>query len=367
MRIAEIVNSLEIGGAERMVVDLALSLKAWGHTLHVVCLRGSGPLAGPLEEAGITVRALEKSDGVSVGALTKLARYLRAEAIDIVHTHNPLVHHYGVAAGRLAGVPVVVNTLHGLSNLNGAGKSSRIFKAVCPFTDCVVSVCETAQSYFAQKTGIPRSKLAVIYNGIPLEKFLTTPGHLRRDGFVFGAVGRLVPVKDHRSLLKAFDIVRRRHPECRLEVVGDGPLRSELEELANTLGIAGAVRFHGSSLDVASFLRRIDTFVMSSVSEGMPLTMLEAMVSGLPIVSTAVGGVPELIDATSCGWLCPPGDPEVLAESMEAAIRSDRLAEMGKRGQSYVVQRYSLATMAREYEGLFERFLSGSRKSRTVR
>jgi glycosyltransferase involved in cell wall biosynthesis len=358
MRIAEVVNSLEIGGAERMVVDLARCLQAWGHSLHVICLRGSGKLAEPLMEAGIYALALEKGDGFSVTTLARLTSYIRKEGIDVVHTHNPLVHHYGAAGGRLAGAPVVVNTLHGMSNINGADRASRIFKAASGITDCIVSVCQTAHTFFEERTGIPRSKLEVIYNGIPLEKFLPSHCDKPREGFVFGAVGRLVPVKDHHSLLKAFQLVKHRRPDCRLEILGDGPLRRELEELARSLGVADAVQFHGSHLDVSSFLHRVDTFVLSSVSEGLPLTMLEAMAAGLPVVATSVGGVPELIGATGCGWLCPPGHPEALAESMITAAQSSQRNEMGREGQSFVIQRYSLDKMAREYEKLFERLLS---------
>jgi glycosyltransferase involved in cell wall biosynthesis len=352
MRIAQLLNSLDIGGAERMVVDLARSLQQRGHSLQIVCLRNSGELSRPLAEAGIEVVALNKNDGFSPSALLRLAQLLKQTRTDVVHTHNPLVHHYGAVAGRMAGVPVIVNTLHGISNFNGSSRTSSIYKLVSPLTDAVVSVCQTAHEFFERRTGIPARKLAIIYNGIPVERFLTAEPRRRREEFVFGTVGRLVPVKDQATLLRAFQKIH--HHGCSLDILGDGPLQADLRRLASDLGIADSVRFCGSSLDTPSFMKRIDTFVLSSVSEGLPLTILEALASGLPVVATSVGGIPEIINAAECGWLCPPSQPDMLSQSLLAALQSNDRTEMGLRGQSYVTETYSLTTMAREYECLFE-------------
>jgi glycosyltransferase involved in cell wall biosynthesis len=361
MRIAEIVDSLEIGGAERMVVDLSCCLKERGHSLHVICLRDSGPLARILAEAGIEVLALKKPDGFSVARLVRLRRYLQNAGIDIVHTHNPLVHHYGALAGRLAGVPVVVSTLHGLSNLNGVDRTSRIYKSITRLTDRIVAVCQIGQECF-ERAGLPPHKLRVIYNGIPLERFVALQPEPDRQPIVFGAVGRLVAIKNHASLLKAFRLAHERYPPCRLEILGDGPLRHDLEKLACELGLGSSVRFRGFSLEVAPFFESLNTFVISSLSEGLPLTVLEAMASGLPVIGTAVGGIPELVNAAGCGWLCPPDRPDLLADSMMAAIQSKQRSGLGMRARSYVVERYSLRNMTCEYEHLFERLLGHERR-----
>jgi glycosyltransferase involved in cell wall biosynthesis len=355
MRIAELVNTLEIGGAERVVVDLTLGMHERGHDVSVICLRETGPLSAPLE-AGVEVRAFHKADGFSFGTVRRLAKYLRDKRIDVVHTHNPLVHHYGVLAGRLAGASVILNTVHGIMNLNNGGLTRRVFELTCWQTDRVVAVCKTARDYFQQNTMIPERKLTVIYNGIPMDNFLAISPRRGGPEFVFGAVGRMVPVKDHGMLLRALALVRGLGFRCRLEILGDGPLRPELEQLARDLDLAENVRFHGFRSDVWNFLAGVDAFVLCSLSEGLPLTVLEAMAAGLPVIATSVGGVPELIEDAQCGWLCPPSQTNRLSDMMVAAIQSAELGEMGKRAREKA-KAYSVVRMVDEYESLFRSLL----------
>jgi glycosyltransferase involved in cell wall biosynthesis len=173
-------------------------------------------------------------------------------------------------------------------------------------------------------------------------------------------VGRLAEVKDHRSLQLAFAEVTRRRGDCRLEILGDGPLRKELEQLTAKLGISERVRFLGAGLDVGGFLSRIDAFVLSSLSEELPMTVLEAMASSLPVISTAVGAVPELVGESGCGWLSPPGRPDELASAMLNAASAPALRQYGARARSYVEREYSTRVMASGYEELFKRVLHPS-------
>jgi len=207
----------------------------------------------------------------------------------------------------------------------------------------------------------------VVHNGIDAQALLSIQPR-RKDGqFVFGTMSRLVPVKDHHSLLKAFAAVRSRHSHCRLDILGSGELEGDLKTFAGQLGISNAVSFLGWSSDVAAFLARLDTFVLSSLSEGLPLTILEAMAAGLPVVATAVGGVPEIIRTADCGWLCPPGEPSLLADRMTSALEADDAAILGQRGRSAVRSQYSLETMTDHYQELFDRLLSGPhRKISTI-
>ena len=361
MRIAELVNNLEIGGAERMVSDLALGLQSRGHVMNVICLRGAGPLAGVLGESGIEVRALEKGGGFSVKAARMLAAHLRLSRTEVVHTHNPLVHHYGVLAARLAGVPVVVNTFHGPGNLTGLGRTQMIFDAGCLWSDRVVPCCGAVGDHLRRVTLVARRKLTVIPNGVPLERFRAIRPRAADGDFVIGSVGRLVPVKDHASLLEAFAMVAREEPRVRLEILGDGPLRSGLEQTARALGIGGKVVFHGSSLDVPGFLSRLDTFVLCSLSEGLPLTLVEAMAAGLPVVGTEVGAIPELVRAAKCGWLCSPGDPGQLAAALLQSLCCKARVEWGLRGKEYAMEHHSVESMTGAYERLFQRLLEARR------
>jgi glycosyltransferase involved in cell wall biosynthesis len=174
-------------------------------------------------------------------------------------------------------------------------------------------------------------------------------------------VGRLAPVKDHQTLLRAFALLSGRYPNARLEILGDGPLRASLASVANELGIANRVRLQPPTLDVAAFLARLHTFVICSLNEGLPLTLIEGMAAGLPVVATSVGGMPELVRGAGCGWLAPPANPVELASRMEAAINSTSRTELGMRGRRYALEFHSLAAMADAYERLFEGLLGGKR------
>lgn len=201
----------------------------------------------------------------------------------------------------------------------------------------------------------------VVDNGIDLSQLLGLPRHLPDKTVTFGSIGRFDPVKDHKNLLKAFAILRKRHPHVQLRLLGDGELRDDLEELARTLSIADDVHFEGFSLDTARFLSSIDVYVISSRSEGLPLVLLEAMGAALPVVATAVGEVPRILGNARCGWLCPPSSPDELAESMEKALLATDLVTIGARGRKVAEKYYSAQRMARDYESLYGTLLNRRR------
>jgi glycosyltransferase involved in cell wall biosynthesis len=366
MRIVELVNNLEIGGTERHVVDLATSLQARGHEVSVICLRRGGPLQSILQQAGIKLVMLDKPENLNPGALVRLTAYLRRQRIEVIHTHNPLVHHYGAVAGRMAGVPVIVNTIHGPANLSRKTRFKELlFGAACRLSDRVIAVCPSAYRNFMEMPTIPKSRLMTINNGIALGQFEKVQRRPDDGCFVFGIVGRLAEVKDHRTLLDAFSRVARACANCRLEILGDGPLRSDLEQQAQSLGLSDKVIFHGYGSDIPAFMRRIDASVLCSLSEGLPLSVLEAMASGVPVVGTDVGETRNLIEGADCGWICHPADPASLAEAMSHALNAgtDERHEMGARARRFVIKHYSLSRMTDEYEQLFLQLLDSRKRS----
>ncbi len=369
MRIVQLVNTLDVGGAEHLVVNLAHALQDRGHTVSVVCLRKAGALVTSLVESGMEVLPLDKPEGPDLQSLGRLALYLRRVRAQVIHSHNPLVHHYAVAAARLAGVPVVVNTIHGIANVSEhAGAKELLYSLACRFSSAIVAVCPMAFETFSKNRIFPRSRLLTINNGIPVKSFAEVPEIRSSSDTVFGIVGRLVPVKDHRTLLAAFAKLLARAPTCRLEILGDGPLRGALEAQAQALDIDSRVAFHGFRTNVAQFLAGIDVSVLSSVSEALPLGLLESMAAGRPVVSTAVGGVPDLVNTAQCGWLVPPAQPELLADALFAAHSTTSVARarMGANARRFALENHSLDRMADQYAGLFHRHLQESVSAREV-
>jgi glycosyltransferase involved in cell wall biosynthesis len=368
MRIVQFVNNLDMGGLERLVLDLAHCQLADGHEPAIYCLTHPGRLAAEAEATGVKIRFFEKPAGPHFSTVLKIARQLRIDRPDVLHLHNHLVHHYGVAAGLLAGVPVFVSTRHRSeqkleSSPNGSSistaptdrRSDLIFRATLPFVGAVVLISESTRRFFIQYCGVPASKARVILNGAHLERFLEAPAHPGEaaPGIRFGIAARMVPAKDHYTLLRAFAAVVQEIPLAELAIAGDGELRQELEAFTKKLDLTGCVTFVGALPDTPMFLSGLDIFVLSSLSEGLPIALLEAMAAGLPIVATRAGGVDEVAIEGQNAFLAEPGDAEGLAQAMIKMARRPDLAEMGAAGREMVKTRFRIDQSWSEYHKLF--------------
>ncbi len=291
---------------------------------------------------------------------------MRAYRPHIVHSRN-----WGaieaVPAARLARVPVVIHSEHGyeLEMIDGLSRRQQIFRRLAyAMADAVFTVSQDLRDYHARQAGIPASRIRVIYNGVDTGKFAPRREMrlqarnqlgLPEGSFVVGAVGRLVPIKDHTTLLKAVEVLAHRGIEVRVLLVGAGPELGRLERyVANSAVLAQRVLFCGSSDSVADLLNAMDVFVLSSVSEGMSNTLLEAMASGLPAVATRAGGNPELIEEGCSGWLFRPGDDADLAGRLEQlASHAELRQELGRRARKRAMEHFSIERMIQEYQNLY--------------
>ena len=360
MNIVQVVRSLELGGLERVALDLAIAQKGAGHRVTIYSVYKHEPaLLDEAERAGLRVVQFNKQTGFSSRTLWSMARQLRRDQVSILHTHNELVHTYGVIAGRLAGVPCIVNTIHGTK----AGKDSRLdrnYRALLPWTDAVVTVSDETAAQFAAERIRYRDRFHVIRNGIPVNRYAA---HSAQPGSQwprvrFGTVGRLADVKDQATLIRAFRILHQSNTHAELHILGDGPLRTNLELLSKQLELDCSITFHGASSNVAEFLSGLDVFVLSSISEGLPIAVLEAMSAGLPIVSTRVGGTSEVATEGTVAAYCVPGNPEALAQAMKSVLEPHRMRAMGKAGQTIALRSFTIQGMSESYEALYRALLS---------
>jgi glycosyltransferase involved in cell wall biosynthesis len=343
---------------ERLAVDLARQQKAEGHEAAIYCTSHAGEFAPEAEAAGVSVRSFGKAMGFSVRLVSDLASKLRVDRPDVLHAHNALVLHYGIAAARLARVPVVVNTRHG-GNMNWDPHCEWIWRHCVRWTDAVVFISEGVQKYYVARDRLSGRNTSVIYNGINVEKFSAHPAHpaTRLPRFRAGSVGRLVPAKDHVTLIRSFALVTAVMPEAELHILGDGPCRAAILQTAESLGIANRVFLHGASYDVAGFLSTLDLFVLSSIDEGLPISLMEAMAAGLPVVSTRLPGLTELAPESVVAGYCTPGRPESLAEQiLRAAARRD-LPALGEAARRWA-QKFGIRETWRQYQALFEATLA---------
>lgn len=368
MRIVQLVNNLDMGGLERLAVDLAYCQLAEGHQPIIYCLTHPGRIADEATGRGVIVRAFQKPAGPHFSTVRQMAKQLKYDKPDVLHTHNHLVHHYGVLAARMAAVPVIVNTRHRAEfvlattpegwkvTTESRGKTADlVYRATLPWTGCVVMISEATRQFFIRYRRIPEAKTAVILNGAHLERFLDVtalPGSAS-PRIRFGIAARLVGEKDHFTLLRAFAQVVEAIPQAELQIAGDGFLRERLIRMTNELNLANHVTFLGPIPHAAEFLGQLDIFVLSSLNEGLPLTILEAMAAGLPIVSTRAGGVAEAVREGENAYLADPGDAAGLAQAMIKMARAPQLAQMGSLGRQIVRSRFRIETTWNEYYNLF--------------
>jgi glycosyltransferase involved in cell wall biosynthesis len=354
LRVAHLAGGLEMGGLERLLVELARHSPRAEVCLHFFSLSTTGVLGGEIAACGWPVTPLKKNRGLWPSLIPRLASLFRRGRFDLIHTHDPRSLIYGGPAARLARVPGLVHTWHG-RNLQAAPRELYLVRWLSRLTQRLVAVSHEAANYLRQQ-GIVPDRLCVVVNGIALERF-PYRGPCQDGPLV--TVARLSPEKDLDTLLKALALLRPDYPALHLDIAGDGPCREHLQRLAAALGLANAVRFHGLVRDVASFLARGRLFVLPSLTEGMSLTLLEAMATGLPVVATSVGGNPEVVLDGQTGLLVPARQPEALAQALRRLLREpERLLQLGAAGRRHVEQCFDVRQTAAAYARLYREVLA---------
>jgi sugar transferase (PEP-CTERM/EpsH1 system associated) len=349
LRAVHVSFSLNVGGMEKLLTEFARHLDREAFDQHFVSLERGGQVADELESAGQKVSSLDKRPGLRPATLVRLAKLLRRLQPDIVHTHNTAAFFYAVPAARLARVPAVVHTRHGQRNL-ATKRQNRAFRFLSRFVDCMVCVSEDGRR-LSIKEGIDPRKTRTIWNGIDLARFSYSGPTPNGPAII---VARLVPEKDVETLVRATAIVAQERPDFRLNIVGDGACKPSLEELAAQLGLSDCIRFLGEMHSIAELLARASVFILPSLTEGISLTLLEAMATGVPVVATNVGGNPEVVVDGETGLLVQPGSPALLANAMARVLSEPELArQMGVAGRRRVEEHFDVCRMLREYEALY--------------
>lgn len=351
LRVCHLSMTLNTGGLERLLVEFARFHDATRYDLSFLALGELGGPACDLQAAGYEVTNIDLPRRGKAGALRELRRYFTSRKVDILHTHNTYPHFYGALAARWGGVPTVINTQHG----RGCGpgwKSLWQFRVANRLADCVVGVSEDAARLCQEQDRASRSRIQCIWNGIDVERF-SFSGPASQPTAI--SVARLSPEKDFPTLLRAVRIVTHSHRQFRLQIVGDGAERPRLEQLARELEIQNHVVFLGERKDVPELLRSAGFFVSSSKTEGISLTLLEAMAVGLPIVTTRVGGNPEIVLEGVTGKLVPALNPDALAAGIVQMIDlQPQWPQMARAARQRVEENFNIRGMIRQYEELYQ-------------
>ena len=343
-------------GAEVQLATTAAYLVGQSGVTVCAVLLNEGRLAEELRRLGVDVTVVDETRHGAVHIVAVLARYLRDRQIDLVHTHRYKDCVLGTVAAKLARVPHVIRTVHGLREpMTGWDHVKfRAYEALdkvvlrC-FADRVIAVSKRMADTLTQ-SGYPQQMVTHIHNGIDLANVIVRRSRtdIRRElgiddrTVLIGTVGRLAPVKGHDSFLRAARSIRDQEPDTKFLIVGDGPLDSHLRALASRLELDDACAFAGARADVHDLMSAMDIFVLPSLNEGMPMAILEAMAIGTPVVATRVGGLPEVLRHHVNGLLVPPGDDRALvAACLELSRAPEWARSLATQGKQVVEKNFS--------------------------
>jgi glycosyltransferase involved in cell wall biosynthesis len=388
IRVLRVIARLNMGGPAIHVANLAAGLESRGYHTTLVAgslARGEDSMAFLAERLGVAVVSVpemerEVSPLNDARSIRRLAELIRATRPHVLHTHTAKAGALARAAALVAAdarPPIVVHTFHGhvLKGYFGPGRTAffrNVERALAAASDVLVAVSAEVRDELVELGVAPREKFAVIRLGIPLEERLGGPAaalDLRHaygipaDAFVVGWVGRMTGVKDTASVLRIVRAACDRGVDAVLCMVGDGPDREALEQLAHELGIVRRCYFAGYQPDVAAYYGLFDALVLPSVNEGTPVSVIEALASGTPVVANRVGGVPDVVRDGVDGFLVEPGDVETAAERVAALAGDQSLrARLGESGRSRVLARYSVARLVDDVDRLYRSLLDAKRR-----
>lgn len=356
--------SLNIGGIETLILEMCKRLDHDKYSPQVCVLEKNGVLEGEFSSLGIPVDVVEKRGGFDISLIFRLAGYFKKARADIVHTHNHSVWLYGGLAAKWAGVRLV-HTEHTSAHYNSK-RWDRIERYLSYFTNRITTVSESVGRYMIEHERIAPSKIKVIHNGIDTQPYAvhSDPAKIRNElnikenDLIIGNVARLSLNKDHVTLLRAFRLIANSVPQAKLLIAGEGALKKDLLDLRGELGLDHNAFFLGNRRDIPELLKSFDIFALSSIKEGLPITILEAMASGLPVLCTDVDGNPEVVTDNVTGFIVPARNPALFAQrGVELLTDKDKRIKMGEKGRERAANEFSFDKMISQYDALYTQVL----------
>ena len=367
IRIAYVVDHLHMGGAQRHLLQVTAGLDREAYEAEIwSCAAVPGELAERFDALGVPVHSFGIESTLisprTLAACRRVAGQWRSRGVHIVHGYLFEGNLLGAIAGRLAGCPVVIASKRSLDRYK---RRDHLIAAWLTnhLAHRVTVNAEAVRALVLEHERCPAGKIINIPNGVPLTGAGDNgrPASGSKDGLQVGMVGRLGWKKGYDHALRAFDRVRQEHPGARLDIIGDGDLREELPALARELGLGESVRFLGQRDDVAERMRQFDCYVLSSIIEGMPNALVEAMAQGCAAVPTSAGGSAEVVEDGKSGLVVPPGEPERLAEAICRILQDPAFAkELGDSARERVFTQFSETAMLSALDTLYREALSQS-------
>ncbi len=359
LRVVFLTTSLPVGGAETLLMNLVRRLDRKRFTPEIACLKERGPLGEQLAEE-MPVHSSLLSSKFDIRVVVRLYRLLKCREIDAVVTVGAGDKMFwGRLAAKLAGVPVILSALHSTGWPDSVGLLNRL---LTPLTDGFIGVADAHAEHLAEYEKFPRDRVHTIYNGVDTEKFVPSGGdNLRQelgiddDTPLVGILAALRPEKNHELFLAGAKRILETVPETQFVIIGDGDRRETIERMAEEFGIRDVTHLLGSRNDVHAVLPAIDVVALTSHNEASPVSILEALSCGVPVVSARVGSVPETVIPGRTGELFQPGDVEGYVDAtLDLLLHPSKRSELGRQGRDHVIAHCSLDAMVDGYQQLLE-------------
>ena len=365
-KVIHLTEDMGVGGQEKIIATLAEGLDRRQFEVEVWCLARGGPLADAVRRSGIRVRILNLASYHDPSNVLRLAWHLRRAGADIVHTHGSFAGTFGRLSAILAFKRRVVAHVH-TADPGLRRRHIQVQRLLAPFTRVIVCVSQAVRQFVAGTIGLPANRCRVIYNGVPARAGAQSSRPERDsspEGLLVVSVGSLVENKGHRVLVDAFRQAVASRPGLRLVIVGDGPLRNDLERQAAELNLASRIEFTGCLADVHPVLGRADMVVQPTLRrEALSLSLIEAAQHGLPAVASRIGGIPEVVEHDRTGLLVPPGDSEELAAAILTLAADPRLrSRLGDAARREFQRRFRAERMVAEIEALYASLFKDERR-----
>ncbi len=370
-KVVHIVEDMKVGGQENVIASIVRGLDPDRFQVEVWCTQAGGQVADELRRDGFPVRILHVKGLRNILHAARLRNLLREERVDIVHTHawgGGLIGRFSACAAK---TPVILGHVHGIYNYV-KWYHLRIDSVLVRWSTATICCSQAARRFMLTHQRVPPEKIIVIYNGVDLSPFKPLPesertalrhkARVRPDDILIGSVGHLETHKGHEFLIRAFRRILETKPQARLLIVGDGRKRQKLEALAEELGVKHRVTFAGVRRDVPLLLSLMDIFVLPSLNEALGIALIEAMASGVPVVASEVGGIPEVVKHRETGLLVEPRSASALADAILELISAPAVARRMSEAALQSVQRFSLETMLREITDLYLTSLQAAKR-----
>ena len=352
MKIVQVMPDFGLAGAETMVENLSCGLAAEGCDVLVISFFDlHTAITERIENRGIKIKYLGKKRGFDPSIISKMRKIIKAYQPDVIHTHRYVLPYAFLASMGFKAKRV--HTVHNVAQKEQTKVGKNINRVLFRYFNVVpVALSKEIQRTIQEVYGLPDNRIPVVFNGIDLSRCIVKESYARKDTFTVLHIGRFMDVKNHELLLRSFARFKGQHSDARLQLLGDGELKENMMQLAGQLNITDAVEFAGLQSNVYPWLHNADVFILPSKFEGMPMTLIDAMGTGLPIIASNVGGIPDMLSSQKEALLIEPKEEKII-EALEMVYSDAKKREYWGRNALQRSSLFSSQAMARKYLQLY--------------